>query len=169
MKWTQNHHSRVIMQHQETVALISTAESKRVFKSQTALKWSRTNVQCNLCFYLIWCIYIYIYIYILNTLSGGKSFLVAPGVAVPPWATETVLSPWLAADEGRVSHVLSHVVWLYIYIYNFSFLLVLRGKKKEYFNIYIYIYIYICIYIYIYLPTSAQEQDVTTSFSGPVG
>ena len=29
----------------------------------------------------------------------------------PPWATETVLSPWLAADEARVSHVLSHVVW----------------------------------------------------------
>ena len=38
--------------------------------------------------------YIYIYIYdSLNTLSGGKSCLVAPGVAVPPWATETVLSP----------------------------------------------------------------------------
>ena len=37
--------------------------------------------------------------------------IVAPGVAVPPWATETVLSPWLAADEARVSHVLSHVVW----------------------------------------------------------
>ena len=34
-----------------------------------------------------------------------------PGVAVPPWATETVLSPWLAADEVRVWHVLSHVVW----------------------------------------------------------
>ena len=25
-------------------------------------------------------------------------------------ATETVLSPWLAADEARVSHVLSHFV-----------------------------------------------------------
>ena len=25
--------------------------------------------------------------------------------------TETVLSSWLVADEGRVSHVLSHVVW----------------------------------------------------------
>ena len=37
--------------------------------------------------------------------------IVAPEVAVPPWATETVLSPWLAADEARVSHVLSHVVW----------------------------------------------------------
>ena len=24
--------------------------------------------------------------------------------------TETVLSPWLAADEARVSHVLPHVV-----------------------------------------------------------
>ena len=39
-------------------------------------------------------LHIYIYIYI-----------------VPPWATATVLSPWLAADESRVSHVLSHVVW----------------------------------------------------------
>ena len=57
------------------------------------------------------CVYIYIYIFLLNTLSGGKSCSVAPGVAVPPWATETVLSPWLAADEARVSHVLSHVVW----------------------------------------------------------
>ena len=56
-------------------------------------------------------IYIYIYIFLLNTLSGGKSCSVAPGVAVPPWTTETVLSPWLAADEARVSHVLSHVVW----------------------------------------------------------
>ena len=36
--------------------------------------------------------------------------LVAPVMVVPPWATETVLSPWLAADEDRVSHVLSHVV-----------------------------------------------------------
>ena len=26
-------------------------------------------------------------------------------------STETVLSPWLAADEDRVSHVLSHFVW----------------------------------------------------------
>ena len=57
-------------------------------------------------------VYIYIYIYsILNTLSGGKSCLVAPGVAVSSWTTETVLSLWLAADDGRVSHVLSHVVW----------------------------------------------------------
>ena len=55
--------------------------------------------------------FFYRYIFLLNTLSGGKSCLVAPGVAVPPWATETVLSPWLAADEVRVSHVLSHVVW----------------------------------------------------------
>ena len=38
MKCTRNHHSLVITQHQETVAMISTAESKRVFKSQTALK-----------------------------------------------------------------------------------------------------------------------------------
>ena len=32
-------------------------------------------------------------------------------MSVPPWATETVLLPWLAADEDRVSHVLLHVVW----------------------------------------------------------
>ena len=29
-------------------------------------------------------IYIYIYIYLLNTPTGGKSCLVAPGVALPP-------------------------------------------------------------------------------------
>ena len=55
--------------------------------------------------------YIYIDFFFLNTLSGGKSCSVAPGVAVPPWATETVISPWMAADEARVSHVLPHVVW----------------------------------------------------------
>ena len=27
------------------------------------------------------------------------------------WATKTVLSPWLAVDEDRVLHVLSHIVW----------------------------------------------------------
>ena len=32
-------------------------------------------------------------------------------VAAPPWATETVLSPWLAVDEVWVSYVLSDVVW----------------------------------------------------------
>ena len=31
-------------------------------------------------------------------------------VSVAQGGTETVLSPWLAADEDRVSHVLSHVV-----------------------------------------------------------
>ena len=63
---------------------------------------------------MIW--HIYKYIFLLNTLCSVKSCLVAPGVAEPPWATETVLSPWLTADEDRVSHVLSHVVW-WIYIY----------------------------------------------------
>ena len=66
------------------------------------------------------CVYIdfILFYFFLNTLSGGKSCSVAPGVAVPPWATETVLSPWLVADEARVTHVLSHVVWWkYIYIY----------------------------------------------------
>ena len=36
-------------------------------------------------------------------------------MAVLPWASETVLPPWLAIDEDRVSHVLSHVVWWKIY------------------------------------------------------
>ena len=49
---------------------------------------------------------IYRCIFLLNTLSGGKSCLVAPGVALPPWATETVLSLWLAADEVRYFHTL---------------------------------------------------------------
>ena len=38
IKCTRNHHSHVITQHQETVSMTSTAESKRVFKSQTVLK-----------------------------------------------------------------------------------------------------------------------------------
>ena len=46
-----------------------------------------------------------IYIYIYTATPGAKE------VAVPPWATETVLSPWLAADEDRLSHVFSHVLW----------------------------------------------------------
>ena len=44
----------------------------------------------------------------------GKSCLVVVWVAVPTWATETVLSPWLAANEDIASHVLSHVVRLSI-------------------------------------------------------
>ena len=58
---TRNHLSRVITQNQETVAMPSTAVSKRVFKSQTALKWRWTNVQCNVAF--SWSgVYINIYI-----------------------------------------------------------------------------------------------------------
>ena len=53
----------------------------------------------------------YIVLKLINQSHVYKSCSVAPGVAVPPWATETVLSPWLAADEARVSHVLPHVVW----------------------------------------------------------
>ena len=50
--------------------------------------------------------YIYIYIYdSLNTLSGGKNCLVAPGVAVLPWATETVLSP---LDGGWWGYGIAH-------------------------------------------------------------
>ena len=42
---------------------------------------------------------------------GDNTVSVAPGVAVPPWVTETVLSPWFAADEDRVLHVPSLVWW----------------------------------------------------------
>ena len=51
-------------------------------------------------------------------------------VNVPPWATETVLSPWMVADEARVSHVLPHVVWWK------------KKKKKKFVNVYIYEYFY---------------------------
>ena len=67
---------------------------------------------------------LHIYIYTLNPgriffwseknqsiFSWRRFCLVAPRVAVPLWATETVLSPWLVADEDRVSHVLSNIVW----------------------------------------------------------
>ena len=50
-------------------------------------------------------VYIYIYIYIynsLNTLSSGKSCLVAPGVAVAPWATETVLSGATSSGQSGI-------------------------------------------------------------------
>ena len=63
MKCTRNYHSHVITQHQETVAMTSTTESKRVFKSQTALKWRWMNIQCNPCFLLILRIYIYIFFF----------------------------------------------------------------------------------------------------------
>ena len=47
-------------------------------------------------------IYIYIYIYnSLNTLSGGKNCFVAPGVAIPLWATETLLSPLVGGWWGH--------------------------------------------------------------------
>ena len=89
--------------------IISTVESKRVFffvcffKSQTAhWKWRLTS---NVVSALNWSgVYIYIYIYIynsLNTLSDGKSCLVASGVAVPPWATEIVLSPLVGGWWGQ--------------------------------------------------------------------
>ena len=57
------------------------------------------------------------FFFLLNTLSRDKSCLVAPGLPIPPWATETVLSPCLAADDGRVSHVLSHVCMMEIWLF----------------------------------------------------
>ena len=45
---------------------------------------------------------VYIYIYVqFNIVSGGKCCLVVPGVAVPPWATETVLSPLVGGWWGQ--------------------------------------------------------------------
>ena len=96
------------------------------------------------------CIYIYIY-NIFNTLSAGKGCLVAPGVPVPPWA----------ADESRVSHVLSHVVWWkFIYVCMCVFLCVCV-RVCAYTNIcihklfiYIYIYIYICLCVPVWVNIS---------------
>ena len=115
---TRNHLSRVITPNQETVAMTSTAVSKRIFKSQTALKWRWTNVQC---------------IFLLNTLSGGKSCLVAPRVAVPPWANETVLSPWWRLmrteyhtcfhtlyDEKKYIYIIYHFRSLWLSFHNYS-------------------------------------------------
>ena len=64
----------------------------------------KVNTKKSLETYLMILIYIYIYIYIynsLNTLSGAKSCLAAPGVAVLPWATETVLSPLVGSWWGQ--------------------------------------------------------------------
>ena len=64
-----------------------------------------------------------IYIYnSLNTLSSGKSYLVAPGVAVPPWPTETLLSPlvggWWGQGIARAfTHCMMKDIYIYIYIY----------------------------------------------------
>ena len=73
--------------------MTSTTESKRVLKITNCSKNEDERTRYFLLLVDLSYIHIYIYIYIyLNTLSGGKSCLVAPGVAVPLWATETVLS-----------------------------------------------------------------------------
>ena len=57
---------------------------------------------------------VYLYIY----MSGGKSFLVAPGVAVPSWATETVLSPLVGGWWGQgIARAFTRCMMKYIYIY----------------------------------------------------
>ena len=85
-------------------------------------------------------IYIYIYIYIcnsLNTLSGGKSCLVAPRVAIAPWATETVITPVLRLMRTGYRTCFHTLYNEYYYIY---------------YSIYIYIYGYIyCRWLYIYM------------------
>ena len=109
--------------------ITSTAESKRVFfcfvfcffKSQNAhQRWRLTS---NVVSALNWsgvCIYIYNSV---NTLSGGKSCLVAPGVTVPPWATEIVLSPrvggwWGQGNARAFTRCMMKKNYTYIYIYN---------------------------------------------------
>ena len=98
-----------------------------------------------------WSGVIYRYIFLLNTLSGDKSCLVAPGVAVPPWATETVLSPLVGGWWGQsIARAFTQsIVWwwkknCYIYahyvmsafswsggIYRYIFLLnILSGDKS---------------------------------------
>ena len=64
---------------------LHTKKWRLTFNVVSALNWSGVHTY----------IYIYIYIYIynsLNTLSGSKSCLVTPEVAVPPGTSETVLS-----------------------------------------------------------------------------
>ena len=75
--------------------MTSTAETKRVFKSQTAPKWRWTNVQCNVCF--SWSgVYIYIYIYFFkypvrwqkllgNARSGSTALSCRNCVITPGW------------------------------------------------------------------------------------
>ena len=108
MIYTCNHLPCVITQNQETVAMTSMAVSKQVFKSQTAPKWRSTNVQCNVCFLLILCIYRYIFL--LNTLSSGKSCLVAPRVAVPKWRSTNV--------QCNVCFLLILCIYRYIFLLN---------------------------------------------------
>ena len=59
--------------------------------------------------------YLSLYIY----LPGGKSCLVAPGVAVPPWATETVITPgWRLMRAGYCTFFNTlYDEYIYIYIY----------------------------------------------------
>ena len=81
--------------------MTSMAESKRVFKNHklhSKLRWTYNIISA-----FSWSgVYIYIYIHILITLYGGKSCLVAIGVAVPPpLATETVLLPLVGGWRGQ--------------------------------------------------------------------
>ena len=103
---------------------------------------------------MIWHIYIYIYIYIynsLNTLSGGKRCLVVPEVAVPPWATITVLSPLVGSWCG-------HGIAC-------AFTRCMMKKKNIYIYINSYIYIYIYISDYIWLKSSGEGfLGTTTAF-----
>ena len=56
-------------------------------------------------------IYIYIYIIILSTVSIGKSYLVASGVAVPTWSTETVLSSLVGGWWGQGNRTCFHTLY----------------------------------------------------------
>ena len=84
----------------------------------------------------------YIYIYnSLNTLSIGKSCLVAPGVAVLPWATETVLSPLVGGWWGQgIAR---------------AFTRMMKEKKKN-----IYIYIRCPFWLYSLYPIRSDEVQL---------
>ena len=69
-------------------------------------------------------IYIYIYIILLNTLSGGKSWLLAPAVAGLLWATETMWSPLVGGWWGQgIAHAFTCMMKIYIYIYIYIYIL----------------------------------------------
>ena len=89
-----------------------------------------------------------------NTLSGGKSYLVVPGVAVPPWANETVITlvcSWWG--QGVVCAFTNCMIKKYIYIMCVCVCI----------YIYIYIYIYIkcvCVCIYSYLNKLSMVKNL---------
>ena len=117
--------------------------------------WSfkKFNYQNYILMHCNWYIYIYIYIYIyqnMHSVTQGNKFCFffhhttcgsTCDTLASSAANQGVLSPWLAADKARVSHVLPHVVWRKKYIYQ-NMHSVTQGNK--FWFLYIYIYLFVC-------------------------